>query len=306
MNKYMLKKSLIVFLMVLLGIFGLAVTSYAEKSQGEIFQLVGNVTVDTDQVVNGDVEAMAGAITVRGTVNGEVTATAGNVTIYGKVNGDVNCLAGNVYVKSGAVVTGSVTAMAGKVYKAQDGTITGSVVEMAKGHSRGAQSIYIAPHVPWFLLIWGCLTVLVSWLALGALVTLFFSKNVKRLGEIEAKRPAYYSLIGFAAFLLTPPALVILMITLVGIPVAIILGIVLFVAFVIGQLGVAYVIGQRIFEHFNWEKRPEILQVLTGITAMFLITLIPVIGWLFFFITACIGYGGALLNRFGIEKKEEE
>lgn len=311
--RYLIRRSLIVFILAILCMAGLSMTGYAEKSQGGILELVGNVVVDADQVINGDVQAMAGSVTVHGVVNGTVTAMAGNVTIYGKVHGDVNCTAGNVYVKKDAVVEGTVTAMAGKVFKDENATIKGSVVEMAKAannyhssHHTSYADIMVSPRVPWFILIWGIVTGLVSWLALGAILMLFFAKHVQVLAVAQAARPGYYFCMGFVAMLLAPPVMVLLALTIVGIPVVILLGLLLFIATIFGQLGVARVIGERIIERFNISNKTEMAKVLIGIVAIFLITLVPILGWLFFFVTACIGLGGALINRMGIEKKGEE
>lgn len=311
--RYLIRRSLIVFILAILCMTGLSLAGYAEKSQGGILELVGNVVVDADQVINGDVQAMAGAITVRGVVNGTVTAMAGNITIFGKVNGDVNCTAGNVYVKKDAIVTGTVTAMAGKVFKDENAVIKGTVVEMARAgnnaHSNRHGSyadVRVSPSIPWFIFIWGVITGLVSWLALGAILMLFFTKHVKVLAVAQAARPGYYFCMGFLAMLLTPPVMVLLALTIVGIPVMILLGLLIFIATIFGQLGVARVIGEKIVERFDISNKTEMAKVLIGIVAIFLITLIPILGWLFFFVTACIGLGGALINRMGIEKKGDE
>lgn len=293
--------------------FFLVTPTFAQNSEGGIFQMVGNITIQKDQVIDGDVNTLAGNITVHGTVYGDVTSVAGNITIYGKVDGDVHTTGGNIYLKKNAEVSGDVTVVGGKVYKDPDASLTGSITQMVETdesvleirdqHIQLPPNIEISPYVPWYLLIWGAVTGLVSWLALGAFLMLFFAKQVSRLAEKVDQRPGYYFLIGLVGYLLFPPLLVLMVITIVGIPLALILILMVILGTLFGQLAVARSLGERVIQRFSWKYDTEMSRVLIGLVMIFLVTLIPVIGWVFFFATACIGFGTVLMNRFGIEKK---
>ncbi|MCK4259746.1 MAG: polymer-forming cytoskeletal protein [Halanaerobiales bacterium] len=292
------------------------------QADGGIFQMVGNITVTEDKVIDGDVDALAGNITIYGTVNGNVTALAGNITIYGKVNGDVRNTAGNVYIRNTGEVNGKVTALAGRVFQDEDSKIQGSVVEMIGDESSDSSEIsfgnmninirhlrdnvFISPRVPWYFYMWGGLTGLIGWLALGALLMLFFAGQVNRLGDIIQKRPGYYFLVGLVSYLLVPPLMILLVITIIGIPLALLLIPLIFLSTLYGQLGVARIIGVKVITSLNLKFSTEMSKVLIGIASMAIITLIPVLGWVFFFITACMGLGSVVINRFGFEKKEKK
>ncbi len=292
------------------------------NAEGAIMQMTGDITISEDKVIEGDVDAMAGNITIYGIVNGNVTALAGNITIYGKVDGNVRAMAGNVYLRDNAEVNGDITALAGKIFQDEDTIVDGSLVEMIGDGSKDynginfdnqninirflRDNIFVGNHVPWYFYLWGGLTGLIGWLALGALLMLFFAKQVTKLGDEVVKRPGYYFLVGIVSYLLVPPIMILLSITIVGIPLALLLIPIVLLSTVYGQLGVARFIGVKIITSLNLKFTSDMSRVLLGILAIFLITLVPILGWVFFLITACMGMGTVIINRFGFEKKNQK
>ncbi|MFQ5811227.1 MAG: hypothetical protein ACE5JM_16540, partial [Armatimonadota bacterium] len=80
-----------------------------ETEQGDVMNLDGDVNIDADETVKGDVVAVGGAAHVRGTVNGNVVAIDGDIHLYdgANVKGDVIAVGGTVNRESGAEVGGS-------------------------------------------------------------------------------------------------------------------------------------------------------------------------------------------------------
>jgi hypothetical protein len=83
-------------------------TFAAEPLQGN------NVTVSRNQIINDDLYAFGGTVTIQGRVNGDVVALGGTVTVNGPVSGDVLIGGGTVNV-SGRV---------GRSVRATGGTVT--------------------------------------------------------------------------------------------------------------------------------------------------------------------------------------
>lgn len=306
---------LLVVLSSLLIILG-SVTGLTTETEGGIFQMTGDITVPAEKVINGDVDSMAGNITIYGKVNGNVTAMAGNITIEGQVNGNVQCMAGNIYLRKEAEVIGDVTAMAGRIYQDEGTVISGKATEVVGSRNSNVDWNIGGVHfdggkfritsIPWYFKLWGGITGLISWLALAALMMLFFANHVQRLSVVVQERPGYYFIIGFVGLILSPLALILLAVTIIGIPLIPVVILLIIFGAIFGQLAVARIIGEKIKVMFNLNYRTEMVRVIVGVLAMFLLTLIPVIGWVFFFITLCIGFGVALKNRFGIEKRSDE
>lgn len=112
-RRFVLLISLLVVLAVVPGV------AAAETRSG------GTVVVESGETVEGNLEAFAGNVIVRGTVTGDVNAFAGNVVIAGRVDGDVEAAAGNVEIAPSGSVGGELEAAAGNVVIA--GTVDGDV-----------------------------------------------------------------------------------------------------------------------------------------------------------------------------------
>jgi len=102
---------------------GDVVVEQNETIDGDLTATAGNVVVRG--TVDGDVEAAAGSVVVAGEVTGSVDAAAGSVTVEGRVGESVDAAAGSVDVVRNATVGGDVTAGAGTV--TVDGTVEGDV-----------------------------------------------------------------------------------------------------------------------------------------------------------------------------------
>ncbi len=84
-----------------------------EKKQFEgIFQFFGDVTVKENEIIDGDVVALKGTITVNGEVRGDVVSIVGDVEMGAKslVDGDVVSVGGKVFRNVGSMITGDVIA----------------------------------------------------------------------------------------------------------------------------------------------------------------------------------------------------
>lgn len=317
-----MKNKSLVKMFFLMGIISLLVITFGQislaSSESGIFQMAGDIVINKDQVIDGDVDAMAGKITIYGVVKGNVTAMAGNIIIYGKVIGNVHCMVGRVQLRETAEVIGDVNVMAGKLSRDQGTKITGKLRELT-GSSDSTHFSWNSKwfdgddwqvnftHFPWWVVIlWGTITGVIGWLAISLLVMFFFTPHIQRLATKVVEEPGIYFLLGLVALILTPVAAVLLGVTFIGIPLIPVLILGVIVGAIFGQIAIARVIGEKIKAKFNLKYESELMRVVVGILVIFLLTLIPVVGWIFFLITICIGLGVVLKNRFGIEKKVQE
>ncbi len=78
------------------------------STTGEIIRFGQDIHVDAGQTVQGDVVAMGGDVTIEGTVRGNVTAMGGDVHLLpgARVEDDVVCLGGTLHEEPGASVGG--------------------------------------------------------------------------------------------------------------------------------------------------------------------------------------------------------
>ncbi len=196
------------------------------------------VVVDTGNA--GLVRVFADANVPAGeTVQGDVVAVFGSVDVAGKVDGDVVAVFGSVRLHPGAVVDGDAVAI-------------GGVLDHPAGAQVQGQSVALG----FFLPGWGMptLATLLTGVVLGWLVTLFlgwllamlFPERMLRIGSTASRHTAGSFFLGLLSAPLFVIALVLLFITVVGIPFALLLPLAYMLAVWAGQIAASYVLGCKI------------------------------------------------------------
>lgn len=199
----------------------------AAEDDVDLVRFGEDIVIDEDQEIAGDVIAVGGDIEVRG-----------------QVHGDVVSIGGLVRVKPGGLVDGDVVSMGGKVDKAPGGHIGGSDIGLrfVPGLARLANG--------------GGLSMLVRGVVLGVLAALalllgwmveWFAAARSRSVAAQFQDHLWSSLgVGFGLFLLSGPAVLLLVVTVIGIPVAVLLPFFLLLIFAAGFVIVTSQVGQRV------------------------------------------------------------
>jgi hypothetical protein len=99
------------------------------------------------------------------------------------------------------------------------------------------------------------------------------------------------------------PILILLMaITIIGLPVSFLTVVALVVAAVFGWIAIGVEVGRRMAEAFDWELHPAAAAGIGTLAVSFVvggIGLIPCIGWLAPLLVGSAGLGAVILTRFG-------
>ena len=173
------------------------------------------------------------------TVPGDVIAVFGSADVAGTVQGDVVAVFGSTRLRPGANVEGDAVAI-------------GGVLDQPPGAHVSGQSVAIGIMSPG----WGVPTmatlltgVLLGWVAtliLGWLLALLFPERMLRIGGTASRHGAGSFFLGLLSAPLFVIALVLLFITVVGIPFALLLPFVYLLAIWAGQIAGSYVLGCKI------------------------------------------------------------
>ena len=196
------------------------------------------------------------------TVDGPIDATSGAVVVAGTVDGDVSAAAGSVLVTDSGRVTGDLDAAAGG----------GSGADL--------------PTIPaWVGAVYSGLTSLL----LGGILLLATPRFSSRLAEVGTTRPLRSGGIGLLTLLGTPVALLILFVTIVGIPVSIV-GILVFGAVVlVATVYGAFVLGTWLLSLGDYRNRWAALVV--GVVVAAAVQRLPVVGGVFRVAVLLLGLG---------------
>lgn len=308
-------RPLVLALVVVLVLsFGAATPAFAQGNQIGIGPLCAgqNITLASGQSTQGmlafgcDVEIQQGA-----TVNGDIADFGSNFKIDGTVNGNIVTFGGNIALGSTAVVAGNISSMGGNITSQPGATVQGGV-----SNNSGALAPPIPPVAPprpftrpgfnpfegmfslGFNILGGIVTA-IAFAALGALVVIFAPNATRRVSNAVQAKPLNSAGVGCLTLILLPILCILLFITIIGIPVSFILGLLSAAAWVFGGIGIGLLAGEKILQAFKTRDVLPVLAVIIGIIVLMLIGQVPIIGWFVSLIVGLLGLGAVVLTRFG-------
>jgi hypothetical protein len=252
----MKKKSVIFIVLMFYALMFIMPTNAMAKGVFEHQNTIvpGNQTVDDVVVVGGDA-------TIMGTVNDSVVVINGNVDLKAsaKINGFVLVLGGNVQQEQGAVVMDEI------INLSFDNATKNSLL-IGGGLVVGTWLVQLALNV---LLV-----------MLPVLTVYLCKQRINPFVDHARKSPGYLLYIGFFSSLILIALTVLLLVTIIGIPFAILIMVIVALAFIIGMAALSILIGERI----QWTMgRSEWLIALTGSILLVSFMNIPFIGVILFF-----------------------
>lgn len=234
-----------------------------------------SVHVNPEETVH-DAVAFGGDTVVDGEVLGDAVAFGGSVILRegSSVSGDVAAFGGSVVderVGSSARVDRSVSLQT--VHDTQEGGFVGWVKDAVRS---------VLAHGLLFLL--GLLLIGVTRERLSAMQTTMIKDGLRTAGA------------GFLGYVAAVMGIILLAVTLLGIPAAIVVAVALPVATYVGLAAAATVIGAalpipRLAGH-------PVAQLGAGVAVLFVASLVPVVGGIATAIAACLGFGALIRTRF--------
>lgn len=251
----------------------------------------GDVVVARDERVQS-VSAFGGDVRIEGEVVDSVVSWGGDVDVRegGVVGGDVVATGGDLFVRPGGTVRGRTVMTGGSVHiddgaDVQTPPIAPPRVEVRVIRDSTLQKVASAAIKHGLLFLLGLLL-------LGA-----FRERHANLARAMVERPMRSGLLGLLGLIGAPILMIVLLITLIGIPGALLIGLVTFVGVYAGIAVSASVLG-AVLPIPALKERP-IAQLGVGVTVLFLVSLVPVIGGLIGFLLAALGLGAVIATRFG-------
>jgi hypothetical protein len=278
-----------------------------------IVKFGSDIVVHEDEQIDGDVVALGGTIEVRGAVTGNVVAIGGDVDVFstGDIEGDAVSVGGQVIKRGGAVVRGENVSV---------GFFGGPSFKLPFGR----------PHFPMFTHIgfpaWAFILrifKILFFIFLGIVVIAILPKHVDKIKEKVKHDLLKAGLVGLLAEILVIPIFILLIITIIGIPVALLIQPLLILAAVIlGYIGTCLFVGEKLQEHTSLRPDTRIMMLVMGILAVELVPLvartvgvfggvfspfaliISIVGWIIGYVVITIGFGAAILTRLGTRPKD--
>jgi cytoskeletal protein CcmA (bactofilin family) len=249
-------------------------------------------TVRIDGRIDGDADVAAGSIDVTETarIGGALEAGAGYVSIDGRIDGDVDVGAETVVLGPNASVGGDVRYDAETFTRDPGASVAGSVVER---RSRGTgDATMVAGGVVGSVLsaVYGALANLL----LGSIFLVIFPDFSAGVASRVADAPARSAGIGLVTLVGVPIVALVVALTLVGIPLAVVgllaFGTAVWAGLVYGQ----YAVGVRALATLDREHRW--LALVVGVLGVAVLGIVPVLGALVQFGVLVVGLGALVVG----------
>jgi hypothetical protein len=283
------------------------------KVGGGMLSFGSALNVNSTASVGSNILAFGATLRADGPVGGDIQFFGASLLLNNKVGGDVTFYTEPARDKKSepamslrpqANVSGNLSYYEGTDVNLSDGAaVSGeTVVIQPKPYPAGAQSA--KKFLAGFGLIW-LLWGVIGGIIIGFVLVGFFPRQVRATLDTMLERPGASLGWGFVTAVVTPIVMVLLLITVVGIPLALLAG-ALFAAMcmlmkVLGAVG----IGALLAHWFKWKLSLYWLVVI-GVIVAAIIYIIPIIGWIVGVLAFFWAFGGAVLHKKAVYKQLEE
>ncbi len=274
-----------------------------------------HIKVDLGDSNANDIVKFGTDVTVRPghKVDGSVVAIGGSITIYGEVMEDVVSIGGDVNVRPSGRIHGDAVAVGGTVNEDAGSVVSGENVSVGIGALRLLPMFGVVAGIG---SIFAALALFFVLLVIAGIALVLARERMEGMQEIYRHEMLKATVYGFIVSLLLVPVTVLLCITVIGIPVALILFFLLFpVAALAGMVSSGIYLGHKIRPGLStgWAAVVGLAALIVVVKAGGLIAHLPgigVVGWVLGMVGALgwvwaffAGLGAIWLTRFGNAKR---
>ena len=313
-----MRKSLAFFFMLalLLSSLSLVASEVDSTMVGEDLLIAGD-NININEPVNGDVLALGGNIYVNAPIYGDLIAFGGVIEVNENIEGKIIVAGGTVVIRADVY---KVLAAAGKVdihtsskiktnaYIASPtvenyGEVTGEMRVISSDFENngviGNLELYemqdlegldgLSSFIRFIIRVISIL-VTIGFMILGLILLRIFKKQFLAVEQEIRSSPVIATVLGFVLFLGSLILTVLLTITLVGIPFAILLGALTVMALLLAHLFVSLAIGRKLGETIKWETS-DYWYFIVGFIIVRVLTWLPFIDLFFIVLFTSVGFG---------------
>ena len=296
---FMTKK---ILTLAVLGLFALAGPAAAQARVGAAKDITVSAGETQDKVFS-----LGGHVVIEGNVREDVMVIGGSITVSGEVGQSVVGIGSHIVIRSTAKIGEDLAALGGTLEKEPGCSVAGDTIYFQTrelgdrlfkdGLLEGALSLSIIP-----IIIVVKLVVIFLWLIVAVMGAALFPKPLAfAAGEIRKHFwPAFGT--GLAAILVFTMLVffaALLSFILIGIPIALALGVAGFIVKVFGRLAVFYLLGASVLGGYRSRTVSAMGAVLMGLLLFSLAGFVPILGFLFTLVMNAVGWGIAIRTKFG-------
>jgi len=242
---------------------------------------------------------------IRGTVDGSVSGQAGQMLITGKINKNIDLKLTNdrnipeLTITSEAIINGDVNYTSKNLADISDKASVAGKIQQETLETKETNSF--------LLWLWGKIFAIFSALTVGLALIYLSKDSTSKILERMKEAPTKMLLPGLILMLILPPLVLILIFTLIGIPLALIVGAWWISMIYIAKIFTAIVVGQFIIRKISKKENKTLVpSLILGVIVSWFLFAIPFVGWIIGLIAVWFGLGGIWFytsQQLGVLKK---
>lgn len=276
----------------------------------------GTKEIGRDVKHEGDIIAISGPVDIKGEVAGDVISLGGPVSVLGAIDGNLIALKAPISLNEGSRVNKNVLVIGGEVAHTSGSKIGGDFLSIGWGNNPPwAMAVKLKPdgHMEWKtfgipvfnLEGWSGFYSYVLYLAMLAIMVFLTSQilpgPVERVSEVVEIYPVKSVILGAVVLLVTWPLTIFLTITIIGIPLALVIVTLYWIAKFLGYAALVTVVGRRLTWLLGRDVSPG-LMITLGVGLIGLLRYLPMLGFVVGAVAASIGTGAVILTRLGLRE----
>jgi len=258
---------------------------------GDILIIGGNVFVDKQATLLNDVMLIGGDINFQSDSNKRLKVVAGKVFVDGMISGNSEITTQSLLVGSNSDISGNLSYYSPKKFNQQEGSIVTAEINYNKINTIRDTGI-IKNTIVNFLNFWLLLKFITTLIVAFILVHIFKIFSV-RVNNILSSSFFKSILIGFLSIFLLPVVILIFFISLVGLPIGLLLGLIFTILMLIAPAVSGVFIGSWIRKVFNKtnEYVVDFHSAALGVVLYTILQFIPYVGGLVRLIVLIAAFG---------------
>lgn len=255
--------------------------------------LGSDVVIGKDSRIGWDAILVSSSAQVKGAITGTLSSYVQNIIISGKIgkNVDIKTYDNN---QSQKIIITKETIINGDLNYS---SVTRAEIE--SGANISGQTNYQAPVVhkkntvsSW---IWSRVFSILSLLLIGLIFLFITTKHTNNILRVLKTKPGKAFLVGAIIFLIIPPLVLVLAITIIGLPLAAILLSLWSAGIFLAKTMVAIFVGNLLIKDLlKKPQTPLFWSLIFGTLIMSILFSLPIVGWIISLLTIWLGLGGFL------------
>jgi cytoskeletal protein CcmA (bactofilin family) len=272
-------------------VFG-GTVSLSGNVKDDVVVFAGTFDIAKNSTVGGSIFARGGMISLDGNISENVSGSGRFFKLKGWVNGNVEARAQDVVnISNSAKIKGDLSYYSRNPALIPDGVVSGKVQRVGEGYSR--------------LLLLGFFSVgyfivkflqYLSLLLIGLLLFLLIPHEFSKMAEMVRKNFWHHLGIGFLVLTSGAAFALVSAMTVIGLPLALIVGLVLGIGWYLSPLVIGLFVGNLILQHKPRSNVKVYGVMALGMVLLFVIQMIPLLGSVGGFVLTLAGFG-TLLKR---------